>query len=85
LAGLASDTRIGSTKPAPSPPFGSVGDSYDDARAESLIGLYELESVHRDGPWRGVEDLELATLSWMHWFNHQRLHSKIGYVPPIGS
>ena len=63
--------------------IGSVGDSYDNAQAESLIGLYKLECVGRDGPWRGVDELELATLSWVHWFNHQRLHSKIGYVPPV--
>ena len=63
--------------------IGTVGDSYDNAQAESLIGLYKLECVRRDGPWRGVDDLELATLSWVHWFNHQRLHSKIGYVPPV--
>jgi putative transposase len=63
--------------------IGSVGDSYDNAQAESLIGLYKLECVHRDGPWRGIEDLELATLSWVHWFNHQRLHSKTGYLPPV--
>jgi putative transposase len=62
--------------------IGTVGDSYDNAQAESLIGLYKLECVRRDGPWRGVDDLELATLGWVHWFNHQRLHSKIGYVPP---
>lgn len=63
--------------------IGTVGDSYDNAQAESLIGLYKLECVRRDGPWRGVDDLELATLSWVHWFNHQRLHSQIGYVPPV--
>ena len=63
--------------------IGTVGDSYDNAQAESLIGLYKLECVRRDGPWRGVEDLELATLSWVYWFNHQRLHSKMGYVPPV--
>jgi putative transposase len=63
--------------------IGTVGDSYDNAQAESLIGLYKLECVRRDGPWRGVDDLELATLSWVHWFNHQRLHTKIGYVPPV--
>jgi putative transposase len=62
--------------------IGSVGDSYDNAQAESLIGLYKLECVRRDGPWRGVDDLELATLNWIHWFNHQRLHSKIGYISP---
>ena len=63
--------------------IGTVGDSYDNAQAESLIGLYKLECVRRDGPWRGVDDLELATLGWVHWFNHQRLHSKIGYVTPV--
>jgi putative transposase len=63
--------------------IGTVGDSYDNAQAESLIGLYKLECARRDGPWRGVDDLELATLGWVHWFNHQRLHSKIGYVPPV--
>jgi transposase InsO family protein len=63
--------------------IGSVGDSYDNTQAESLIGLYKLECVRRDGPWRGVEDLELATLGWVHWFNHQRLHSKIGYLSPV--
>jgi putative transposase len=63
--------------------IGSVGDSYDNALAESTIGLYKAECVRHEGPWRGVEDLELATLSWVHWFNHTRLHSSIGHVPPI--
>jgi putative transposase len=63
--------------------IGTVADSYDNAQAESLIGLYKLECVRRDGPWRGVDDLELATLGWVHWFNHQRLHSKIDYLPPV--
>ncbi len=63
--------------------IGTVGDSYDNAQAESLIGLYKLECVRRDGPWRGVDDLELATLSWVHWFNQHRLHGALGYVPPI--
>ena len=63
--------------------IGSVGDSYDNAQAESLIGLYKAECVRRDGPWRGVDDLELATLGWVHWFNHARLHSSIGHVPPV--
>jgi putative transposase len=62
--------------------IGSVGDSYDNAQAESLIGLYKTECVHREGPWRGCDDLELATLSWVHWFNETRLHSRIGHVPP---
>ena len=51
--------------------IGSVGDSYDNALAESVIGLYKTECVRHDGPWRGVDDLELATLSWVHWFNTQ--------------
>jgi putative transposase len=63
--------------------IGSVGDSYDNAMAESVIGLYKLECVRRDGPFRGVDDLELATLSWVDWFNRHRLHSMIGNVPPI--
>jgi putative transposase len=62
--------------------IGSVGDSYDNAEAESLIGLYKTECVRRDGPFRTVDDLELATLSWVHWFNHNRLHGSIGYLPP---
>jgi putative transposase len=62
--------------------IGSVGDSYDNAQIESLIGLYKLECVRPEGPWRGVDDLELATLNWVHWFNEHRLHSAIGHVPP---
>ena len=63
--------------------IGSVGDSYDNAMAESVIGLYKLECVRLDGPFRTVDDLELATLSWVHWFNHQRLHSAIDYRTPV--
>jgi putative transposase len=63
--------------------IGSVGDSYDNAEAESLIGLYKAECVRPDGPFRGVDDLEYATLSWVHWFNHNRLHSSIGYATPV--
>jgi putative transposase len=62
--------------------IGTVGDSYDNAQAESLIGLYKTECVRPDGPWRGVDHLELATLNWVHWFNQQRLHSALGYLPP---
>lgn len=62
--------------------IGSVGDSYDNAMAESVIGLYKTECVKEDGPFMTVDELELATLSWVHWFNEQRLHSSIGYVPP---
>ena len=61
---------------------GSRGDSYDNALAESVIGLYKTELVRRKGPWRGVDDLEFATLEWVDWFNNRRLHGAIGYVPP---
>ena len=63
--------------------IGSVGDSYDNALAESVIGLYKTECVYRDWPWRGRDDLELATLDWVHWFNHDRLHGSLGNVPPV--
>ncbi len=61
---------------------GSRGDSYDNALAESVIGLYKAELVQRCGPWRGCDNLELATLGWVDWFNHRRLFGAIGYVPP---
>ena len=63
--------------------IGSVGDSYDNALAESVIGLYKTECVRNDGPFRTVDELELATCDWVHWFNHTRLHSSIGYTTPI--
>lgn len=63
--------------------IGTVGDSYDNAMAESAIGLYKNECVKIDGPFRTIEELELATLSWVHWFNNYRLHSSIGYLTPI--
>ena len=63
--------------------IGTVGDSFDNAMAESVIGLYKTECVRHEGPWRGVDDLELATLNWVWWFNEIRLHSALGYVPPI--
>jgi len=61
---------------------GSRGDSYDNALAESVIGLYKAELVHGRGPWRGCEDLELTTLEWVDWFNRHRLFSSIGCIPP---
>ena len=61
---------------------GSKGDSYDNAMAESGIGLYKTELVRRKGPWRGLDDLEFATLEWVDWFNNRRLFGAIGYVPP---
>ena len=63
--------------------IGTVGDSYDNALAESVVGLYKNECVKIDGPFRSADDLELATLSWVHWFNENRLHSSIGYRTPI--
>ena len=61
---------------------GSKGDSYDNALAESLNGLYKTELIRRRGPWRGLDDVEIATLEWVDWYNHRRLHSSIGNVPP---
>lgn len=61
---------------------GSRGDSYDNAMAESVFGLYKSELITMRGPWRSVEDVELATLGWVHWWNTSRLHSGIGNVPP---
>ena len=61
---------------------GSKGDSYDNAAAESLIGLYKTELIRRRGPWKGLDDVELATLEWVDWFNHRRLHSHCGDIPP---
>ena len=61
---------------------GSRGDSYDNALAETIIGLYKAELITMQGPWRTIEDVELATLGWVHWWNTTRLHSAIGNVPP---
>ena len=66
------------------PSVGSVGDSYDNALAETVIGLYKSELIRgpRQGPWHSAADVELATLSWVHWHNHQRLHTYLGDIPP---
>lgn len=61
---------------------GSRGDSYDNALAESFNGLYKTELIHKDGPWRSLDDVEYATLGYVDWFNHRRLHGQIGMVPP---
>jgi putative transposase len=63
--------------------IGTVGDSYDNAMAESVIGLYKTECIKKEGPWAGMDDVELATSAWVHYYNTHRLHSSIGYVPPI--
>jgi putative transposase len=61
---------------------GTTGDSYDNALAESVIGLYKTELVRKQAPWKTIDDLEIATLTWVDWYNHRRLHSSIGNVPP---
>ncbi len=61
---------------------GSVGDSYDNALAETIIGLYKTEVIRHRGPWRHIDAVEYATLEWVDWFNHRRLLEPIGYVPP---
>jgi putative transposase len=61
---------------------GSKGDSYDNALAETIIGLYKTELIRKDGPWKGIDDVEYSTLEWVDWFNHRRLLEPIGYVPP---
>jgi putative transposase len=61
---------------------GSKGDSYDNALAETVHGLYKAELIERQGHWRSVEQVELATAGWVHWWNERRLHSALGYVPP---
>jgi len=62
---------------------GSVGDSYDNALAESINGLYKTELIHRRGPWKNVDAVEYATLEWVDWFNNRRLLESIGNVPPV--
>lgn len=65
------------------PSVGSVGDSYDNALAESIIGLYKTEVIRRLGPWRGIDPVEYATLEWVDWFNRHRLLEPLGYIPPV--
>jgi putative transposase len=64
------------------PSVGSVGDSYDNALAETINGLYKAEIILRRGPWRSFEAVEFATLEWVDWFNHRRLLEPIGNIPP---
>jgi putative transposase len=61
---------------------GSRGDSYDNALAEAVNGLYKAEAIRKNGPWRSLEQVELATAAWVNWWNHRRLHGVIGNVPP---
>jgi putative transposase len=64
------------------PSVGSFGDSYGNALAETINGLYKAEVIHRRGPWRNFEAVEFATLEWVDWFNHRRLLEPIGSIPP---
>ena len=64
------------------PSVGSVGDSYDNALAETVIGLFKTEVIRRRGPWKGLEAVEFATLEWVDWFNNRRLLEPIGNIPP---
>jgi putative transposase len=61
---------------------GSRGDSFDNALAETIIGLYKTELIRRRGPWKGLDEVEYATLEWVDWFNHRRLLEPIGHIPP---
>ncbi len=65
------------------PSVGSVGDSYDNALAETIFGLYKTEVIRKRGPWRNLEEVEFATLEWVDWFNHRRLFEPIGNIPPV--
>ncbi len=62
---------------------GSTGDSYDNALAETIIGLYKTEVIRRRGPWRHLDAVEFATLEWVDWFNNRRLLEPIGEIPPV--
>nr|WP_286189438.1 IS3 family transposase [Sanguibacter hominis] len=62
--------------------IGTVGDAYDNALAESTIGLYKTELIRRRGPWRTLDHVEIATLEWVDWFNNRRLHTELGHVTP---
>ena len=65
------------------PSVGSVGDSYDNALAETINGLFKTEIIGPNGPWRNIEEVEFATLEWVDWFNNRRLFEPIGYIPPV--
>jgi putative transposase len=75
--------RLAEAKIAPS--VGSVGDSYDNAMAETINGLFKAEVIHRRGPWRSFDAVEYATLEWVDWFNNRRLLEPIGNIPPARS
>ena len=62
---------------------GSKGDSYDNAMAEALNSLFKAELVRNLGPWKGIDDLEIAVAEYIDWYNHRRLHGEIGHIPPV--
>ena len=66
-----------------SSPLWKRGDSYDNALAETIFGLYKTEVIRRRGPWRNLEEVEYATLEWVDWFHHRRLFEPIGNIPPV--
>jgi len=63
---------------------GSRGDAYDNAMAESVIGLFKTEVIRHAGPWKGIDEVEFATFEWVWWFNNERLLEPLGYLPPAG-
>ena len=77
---IAFTERLAAAGAAPS--VGSVGDALDNALAETHIGLFKTELIRRRGPWRGLDDVEYATLEYVDWFNHRRLHGELGMLPP---
>jgi putative transposase len=78
---IAFTERLARAGAAPS--VGSVGDAYDNALAETQIGLFKTEVIHRRGPWKGIDDVELAVLEWVDWHNHRRLHSACHDLTPV--
>jgi transposase InsO family protein len=62
---------------------GTTGDAYDNALAETINGLYKIEVIHQQGPWKRISDVEYATLEWVDWFNRRRLMEHLGYMPPM--
>ena len=67
------------------PSVGSVGDAYDNALAETTIGLYKTELIKAEGPWRDLDQVEAATLEWVHWYNTERTHEAIGDLTPVAA
>ena len=65
-----------------SPSVGSLDDSYDNAMAETINGIYESEVIEHEGPWKGKADVEMASLNWVHWYNNKRLFGPLGYISP---